>query len=140
MRVRQASVVVVLLVVVFGTITPATSAYRFHAYKWPGGVVRYFNEAHDQAWAVNQAVAAWNNSGARVRFVAVPKSQAQLVITDPADKVYCSEGHASIGHVPNAHVVIFPARGITHCSDGVLLGLLRREDAERALASNEPSH
>jgi hypothetical protein len=26
------------------------------------------------------------------------------------------------------------------CSDGVLLGLLRREDAERALASNEPSH
>jgi len=89
-------------------------AYNFHGVLWPGGVVPYFNAASDQSWAVDQAVSAWNHSGAGVRFVAVPRAQAKLIITDPANKVFCSEGHASVGYVQGAHVVIFPARGVTH--------------------------
>jgi hypothetical protein len=54
----------------------------------------------------------------RIRFVAVPRSEAKLLITDPSNKVYCSEGHASVGYVPNAHVVIFPSRGLTHALIG----------------------
>lgn len=114
MRQRHASICVAVVSAVFFVFIPATSAYYFHGYKWPGGVVRYFNAAPDQAWAVNQAVSAWNNSGAHVRFIAVPRAQAQLVITDPANKVYCSEGKASVGYVHNAHVFLFPARGRTH--------------------------
>ena len=70
--------------------------------------MRYFNAAPDQAWAVNQAVGAWNGSCADVRFVRVPRAQAQLVITDPPDKVYCSEGLATVGYVPGAEVVPLP--------------------------------
>ena len=63
-----------------------------------------------------------NGSGAHVRFLPVPRAQAQLVITDPADKVYCSEGLATVGDVSGAEVVLFPARVAT-AALGVL-GLL----------------
>ena len=59
---------------------PDAGAYRYHAYPWPDGIVRYHNAASDQAWAVKQAVDAWNRSGARVRFVPVSRGHAQLVI------------------------------------------------------------
>lgn len=36
------------------------------------------------------------------------------MITDPANKVYCSEGRASVGYVRNAHVFLFPASGRSH--------------------------
>ena len=104
-----------LSVVVFGAMTSATPAYDFHAVKWPGGVVPYYNAAPDQAWAVSQAVNAWNRSGAKVRFVAVAQDEAKLVIREQTDRVYCAEGHASVGYYPHgANVVIFPAHGITH--------------------------
>lgn len=91
-----------------------SGAYRFHAVKWPRGIVRYYNVAQDQGWAVTQAVRAWDDSGARVRFIAVPRQSAQLVILDPANRIYCSEGYASVGYVSRAEVVFFPARGVTH--------------------------
>ena len=93
--------------------TPA-EGYRFHGVPWPGGVVPYVNGAPDQAFAVSRAVRAWNESGAHVRFVAVSPERAKLVIAEDAKKVYCGESHASVGYVPDARVVIFPARGITH--------------------------
>ncbi len=100
---------------IVGAAAPSdTSAYYFHGYKWPGGIVRYFNAATDQGWAVSQAVSAWNSSGAHIRFVAVPRSQAQLVISDPASKRYCTEGRASVGYVRDARVTLFPGRGLTH--------------------------
>ncbi len=101
------------LAVAAGAVTPV-AAYDFNGVKWPGGVVPYFNAASDQGWAVATAVRAWNESGADVRFVAVPRSRAKLVIEDDSRKVYCSEGHASVGYARDARVVIFPAHGITH--------------------------
>jgi hypothetical protein len=59
-------------------------------------------------------VRAWNESGAHVRFVAVPRARARLVIQEDRQKVYCTEGLATVGDVPGAHVLIFPAHGITH--------------------------
>ena len=56
------------------------SAFRKLGDPWPAGVVPYYNAAYDQAWAVNQAVNAWNTSGARVRFVPVSRGSAKLVI------------------------------------------------------------
>jgi hypothetical protein len=111
---RRLPVPLALAAAVAAVITAAAPAYHFHGYKWPGGVVRYFNAAPDQRWAVAQAVTAWNESGARIRFVPVPRSQAQLVITDPSNKVYCTEGKASVGYTRGAEVVIFPAHGLTH--------------------------
>jgi hypothetical protein len=114
MRVLQVAIVLVSVWVAGLAAPPPGAAYRFHGVKWPGGVVPYFNAAPDQAWAVGQAVRAWNRSGADVRFVAVAKADAKLVIEKENNRVYCGEGHASVGYVRNARVVIFPARGVTH--------------------------
>ncbi len=74
----------------------------------------YYNDARDQAWAVNQAVLAWNRSGANVRFVSVPRASAKLVIHEDAWRTYCAEGRASVGYVRDAQVFVFPAHGVTH--------------------------
>lgn len=93
--------------------TTSAAAYHFQALKWPGGVVPYYNAAPDQGWAVGQAVDAWNTSGAKIRFVAVPRAEAKLVIEEQTNKVYCAEGRASIGYYPRgAFVLVFPARGL----------------------------
>ncbi len=144
------SALVALAVLVAAGTPSGTQAYRFHAVKWPDGIVRYYNAAPDQAWAVARAVSAWNGSGAKVHFVAVPRAEAQLVIEEEADKVYCAEGHASVGYGVGAHVVIFPARGITHACNrfwaahvmahelGHVLGLLH-EDRTCALMNSTGS-
>jgi hypothetical protein len=106
--------VLALVLIAVAAAAPA-SAYHVKGASWPGGVVPYYNEATDQVWAVGQAVAAWNSSGARVRFVAVPRGQAKLVISEPAASVYCTEGRASIGYYPSgAFVHVFHATGLTH--------------------------
>jgi Streptomyces extracellular neutral proteinase (M7) family len=87
---------------------------RVNAPHGPGGVVPYYNAAPDQAWAVAQAVRAWNQSGAHIRFVAVGRASAKMVIEEQSDKVYCSEAHATVGFGSDARMVIFPAHGITH--------------------------
>src|SRR5687767_13563101 len=47
---------------------------------WPDGTVTYFNASPEHEWAVQQAVGAWNASGARVRFVPTTAAEAQLLI------------------------------------------------------------
>jgi hypothetical protein len=70
---------------------------------WPHGVVRYYNAAGDQQWAVDQAVAAWNGSGAAVRFVPVAASDADLTVKNFAGG--CHRGaEATVGRVPHATV------------------------------------
>jgi hypothetical protein len=141
-----ANVVLRRLVVLFGivlvvaaAVPPQGPAYHFHANKWPGGIVRFYNAATDQSCAVGQAVRAWNESGAQVRFIAVPRSSAQMVIEEHANKIYCAEGKATVGDARSAHVIIFPARGITHACNrywaarvlahelGHVLGLLHED-------------
>jgi hypothetical protein len=115
MRVWRTGIVVGLAVLAACATSPRSSAYHFHAAKWPNGVVPYYNAAVDQSWAVSQAVTAWNTSGAKVRFVEVSRDRAKLVIQEKTDGVYCAEGRASVGYYPHgAFVSIFPARGITH--------------------------
>jgi len=59
---------------------PLAHGYVFKAALWPGGTVYYYNAAPDQAWAVQEAVRAWNTSGARVRFVPAAPGRAELTI------------------------------------------------------------
>ncbi len=63
-----------------GALERSARGYVVNGGAWPGGVIRYYNAAADQRWAVQQAVRAWNTSGARVRFVAVPAREADLRI------------------------------------------------------------
>ena len=105
MRAWHKAVVAALVVLTSGAASTPGSAYDFHALKWPRGVVPYYNAAPDQAWAVGQAVDAWNTSGAKIRFLAVPRAEAKLVIEEQTNKVYCAEGRASIGYYPRGAAV-----------------------------------
>lgn len=95
-------------------VAPAPArAYVTQGQPWPGGRILYFNEAADQAWAVQQAVAAWNASGAAVQFVPAPEATAQVVIRD-FDHADCTSTHdsvggeATIGYAPHSQVWVTP--------------------------------
>jgi hypothetical protein len=92
---------------------------------WPDGEVPYSNAVPEQAEALAWAVRAWNESGADVRFRAVPRDQAKLVITR-IEHGDCSLADASVGHVPGSQVRIFRIDPTTPGCD--------RYNAARALA------
>jgi hypothetical protein len=68
--------------VVLGLMPAASHAYVVRGTAWPGrpATITYYN-ATGYRTAVRMAAAAWNASGARVRFVAAPRSRARVRIT-----------------------------------------------------------
>jgi hypothetical protein len=95
---------------------------------WPGGVIGYYNAAPDQAWALQKAVDAWNESGARVRFVPVPASRAQVTITH-FPGVPCTVNAAPrIGYTPDARVYVFNLdQRSYYCNSYMAAGTLAHE-------------
>lgn len=55
-------------------------AYRLLGGRWPTATVPYYVEIPAYAWSVDAAAYSWNASGARVRFVRVPRAQAKVLI------------------------------------------------------------
>lgn len=99
----------ILAVVACGSIllNGSAGAYVAEGRPWPGGVVRYYNAAPDQAWAVKHAVDAWNASGARIRLVAVPSSQAEVRI-EHFPRVSCTiNAEATVGYTRSGRIWIF---------------------------------
>ncbi len=82
-------------------------AYVAHGLAWPGGVIRYYNAAPDQAWAVKRAADAWNASGARVRLVAAPAAQADVRIEHFPGVDCTTNAEATVGYGANARIWIF---------------------------------
>ena len=117
---------------------------------WPGGVLRIRNEAPDQEWALQQAVAAWNRSGANVRLVAASRGDADVTIVHASAPV-CGHGQATLGYAPDARIEIFPrddrldacdaysaAQVLTH-ELGHVLGL-EHDDARCSLMNSKGSY
>jgi hypothetical protein len=90
-------------------------AYRIGGAPWPGGRIAYYNAATDQAWAVHQAVTAWNSSGARVRFYPTTRANAQLVIRPFPTSACLSHAQATVGYVRRA-VVYVSRRNVRHAT------------------------
>ena len=64
-----------------GLVAPAQAdAYKLVGKRWPGRTITYYNAASRYAWSVNQAVVAWNGSGARIRFVRTTRKRAKVTI------------------------------------------------------------
>jgi hypothetical protein len=107
---RKTRVVPVLLALAVPTLVlfgGSADAYVAEGHPWPGGVIRYYNAAPDQAWAVKRAVAAWNSSGAKIRFVAAPASKADVRI-EHFPRVSCTiNAEATVGYSYHARVWIF---------------------------------
>ena len=91
----------------------SADAYVGQGRTWPGGVVRYYNAAGDQSWAVERAVAAWNGSGARVKLVAAPAAKADVRI-EHFPKISCTiNAEATVGYVAQgAHLDLPPQRAV----------------------------
>jgi Matrixin len=98
----------VLAVLAAGTgLLQGARGYVVGGQPWPGGVIRYYNAAADQSWAVRRAVDTWNASGAAVRFVAVPASRAQVRI-EHFPRVSCTiNAEATVGYSSRARIYIF---------------------------------
>lgn len=100
------------LAAVLAVLLPApASAYAVQGKAWPGGQILYYNAAPDQAWAVQQAVDAWNASGAAIRFVPAAEASAQVVIREFARSDCTSTGEsvggeAALGYVPHSEVFV----------------------------------
>jgi matrixin len=62
------------------TLAPSAGAWRTTGRQWRTGTIRYASIAPDYEWSLQQAVRAWNASGARVRFVRVPRGKAQVIV------------------------------------------------------------
>ncbi|MGE5274933.1 MAG: hypothetical protein ACM3QU_14375 [Verrucomicrobiota bacterium] len=107
---RPKSVIPALLTLVVSTfvlLAGTAGAYVAEGVPWPGGVVRYYNAAPDQAWAVKRAVDAWNSSGARIQLIAVPPSQADVRI-EHFSRVSCTiNSEATVGYTRTARIWIF---------------------------------
>lgn len=107
---------------------PAGRAFEAPGQAWPGGTIRYYNTAVDQAWAVFQAVNAWNSSGARVRFVETTRERAQLVIRSYSSGTCVSHAQATLGYVPGATIYVSRA-DLRHpmCNPYTIAGALAHE-------------
>jgi hypothetical protein len=107
---RTTSIVPVVLAAAAAASFPlsgTSSAYVAQGRPWPGGIVRYYNAATDQAWAVRRAVDAWNSSGARIRLIAAPASQASVRI-EHFPRISCTiNAEATIGYTRNARIWVF---------------------------------
>ena len=105
MRIALAALVLLLVV----CAAPA-HAYRLEGTRWPKGTIPYY-DASGLKYETATAVAAWNTSGARVKFKKVSRTRAQVIIRKSG--VGCA-GYATIG---------YPGRGrrasveIARCAD-----------------------
>jgi hypothetical protein len=71
----------VLIVLAAGLAAPAAGhAYKLLGHRWAGNTVPYYNAAKAHGAAVRHAARLWNRSGARIRFVAVPRRRARLIV------------------------------------------------------------
>jgi hypothetical protein len=135
---RTKSILPALLAIIataFVLLAGTADGYVGAGSPWPGGVIRYYNAAPDQAWAVKRAVDAWNSSGARIQLVAAPASQAAVRI-EHFPRVSCTiNAEATVGFTRAARIWIFrrndgspycnrytAAEGLTH-EFGHVLGL-----------------
>lgn len=72
-------------------------AYKLGGRSWPGTVITYHSALTRDQPAVRDAVAAWNASGARIRFVAASKTKAKLRIVYDKGREPAS-GDATLGY------------------------------------------
>jgi hypothetical protein len=95
---------IALATVLSALALPASAgAFVIGGSAWPGHTITYFNAATGLDDAVALGARAWNTSGARIRFVAVPRSRAHVifrtrVLSHSGVRDDSCGGHADVGH------------------------------------------
>lgn len=127
-RTAVAAALVSVLAVVAAAAADATSlrsAFKAEGKPWSGHSIRYYNTVADQRAAVTRAAAAWNASGANIRFVPSSRAQADLAILPIAlnHPLGLEAGWATIGRIAPTTSVNDPFPRVKLAKDGRPLGL-----------------
>lgn len=96
-------VTVLLLLASAMAWTAPAHAFVAEGQPWAQGRIPYYDSTPYRP-QVAAAVRAWNTSGARVRFVAVPRRSAKVIIRVGSGATFCSRGYASIGRTMRGFV------------------------------------
>ncbi len=81
---------------------PSADAYEIGGQRWPGRTITYF-DAGPVPGPLEEAVEIWNESGVRVRFKAVPRSSARVVVIGlGTSNCVGVTGYAQLGYEPGS--------------------------------------
>jgi hypothetical protein len=86
MRLGAATIGVAFALVVGAVLAEPSHAYRLAGKKWPTRTITYHAATPQYDDAIKAAVAAWNASGARIRFKPASRSRAKLRIVYGANR------------------------------------------------------
>ena len=76
--------------------------------KWPGKVIPYYESIPAKwDWSLDEAIAHWNGSGAKIKFVEVPRRKAKLVIS--YGDTGGADGVGTLGYQYRNYVHLSPA-------------------------------
>ena len=98
----------------FVSASPA-GAWRTHPYRWSSSTIGYYDLSHGYGWSLQQAAVAWDLSGAKVRFVPVPRARAQVIVGAQLDAGDAREAGEAQLHVAGGridHAVVFIRDGV----------------------------
>jgi hypothetical protein len=88
-------------------VIPAGVDGRRRIRKWPGHVIRYHETIPAKwDWGLRHAIAAWNDSGSRIRFVKSSAGSARLTIS--YGDTMGADGMATVGYARHAWVHLSP--------------------------------
>jgi hypothetical protein len=95
-------------VLVDDVIRPARSSVAARVRKWPGRTIPYFEKIPAKwDWSLDRAIAHWNKSGSKIKFVEVPRRKAKLVIS--YGDTGGADGVGTLGYQYRNYVYLSPA-------------------------------
>jgi hypothetical protein len=94
---------------------PSAGAWRTHGYRWPTSTIGYYDLSHGYGWSLQQAALAWDLSGAKVRFVPVARSRADVVVgarLDAGNGREAGEARLKVGRGTIVSAVVYIRDGV----------------------------
>ncbi|GAB3249735.1 matrixin family metalloprotease [Nocardioides dilutus] len=89
-------------------IRPARSSVAARVRKWPGRTIPYFEKIPAKwDWSLDRAIAHWNESGSKIKFVEVPRRKAKLLIS--YGDTGGADGVGTLGYQHRNYVYLSPA-------------------------------
>ena len=108
---RRSTAILVALGAALALVSPAQS-WRTTGNHWQTRMIGYYSLAPEYDWSLQWAAYVWNASGANIRFVPVPRAQAQLLVVRKQFPVGAAEEGVAITRVRPDGTIVGASVGI----------------------------